>query len=181
MNNPENTQHKPENKRSKKPFIIGGIAIFALVAAITAVLLFSPYDQNASSLKNANGSYDDIVAQLDEETEKSRLWISVANTINVNADTNVCSAIDSNGNLTSVIDNLEQNNMDIKYTFVLDDGSIIYESDLIQPGQSIEQPQLIQHLDPGSYNTTVVAQGFNVDNHAATGGTVSAQVLLQVE
>lgn len=181
MNNSDNPQPKHVKKRSKKPFVIGGIALLIIAGIIAAVLMFNPYDDQASSIKNADGSYDEIVAQLDEETEKSRLWISVANTIHVDADTDICSAVGSDGEPSSVIDNLEQNNKDIKYAFTLDDGTVIYESDLIQPGKSIEEPKLSQHLDPGAYNVTVVAQGYDVNTHAATGGTVSAQVLMEVE
>lgn len=172
---------KQKNKRSKKAVAVLCLLFLFIVGGIAFFLFRDPYDGSASTISKANASYEDIVAELDKRTEESRLWISVASTISCDSETGECTAHNSEGTTVSVIDNVEQNNKDMSYTFYLEDGSVIYESDLIQPGQSIERPVLDQDLTPGTYNITVTAQGYDVESHKAVGGTVNAQVTLNVE
>jgi hypothetical protein len=155
----------------------------------------SLYDSTASTLKAVTGSYEDTIAELNAETEASRLWISVSNTIHVRSD-GTCYATSTNGESLSVLDNITDNSKDIKYTFYLGDlkgsdsadaegegstAQVIYESGLISPGRSIESPVLATVPSSGVYDVTVTAQGYDVATHTADGGTVSAAVTMIVE
>lgn len=176
--------HAPDKRKgTPKRALIAGIVVLLLAAVGAAVYLHfaDPYDPNASSLTEATRSEAEIKAELNEATQRSRLWISVAATATVDSSTDEVSAADADGNAVSVLDNLSSNTRDMKYTFELEDGTIVYESDLIRPGHSIERPKLSHHLEPGTYGVTVLAQGYDAESHAALGGTVSAQITLEVK
>ncbi len=171
-------KEKKDGKRKKRIAMIAMIVAALVAAGIAAYFLLNPYDNTASSIKNAQGTTQE---ELDQQARDSQIWISVSNNITCDSATDTCSATDKDGNAVTVIDNLSDNHRDLTYTFALEDGTVIYESDLITPGNGIEQPKLTKHLDPGSYNITVTAQGHDVDSHTAVGGTVAAQVTLVVK
>ena len=106
------------------------------------------HEPEASSIKDAATTTQE---QLDEEAMKSRLWVSVANTIYADSATDTCYATDKDGNKITVLDNREENSRDISYTVTLEDGTEIYQSEIIKPGDGIESPKLSQHLEPGTY------------------------------
>lgn len=111
--------------------------------------------------------------QLDEEAMKSRLWVSVANTIYADSATDTCYATDKDGNKITVLDNREENSRDISYTVTLEDGTEIYQSEIIKPGDGIESPKLSQHLEPGTYSIIATAQGYDAESHNAAGGAAA--------
>lgn len=175
----------PLQKRTKRK------AITAAVAALIALALLAlaigagyyvwtdAYDQSASRLQVVDGSQEDIVSLLNERAEQSRLWISAAGIMRVDSATGSCTAGTVEAPV-SVLDNLEENNKDIAYTITLEDGTVIYESGLIEPGQSIESPVLTTIPNPGTYQVTATAQGYDRETHAPTGGTVAAQITMTV-
>lgn len=168
-----------KGKGNKKRIAIVAVVIAALIAAgIAAFLLLSPHEPEASSIKDAATTTQE---QLDEEAMKSRLWISVANTIYADSATDTCYATDKDGNKITVLDNREENSRDISYTVTLEDGTEIYKSEVIKPGEGIESPKLTQHLEPGTYSIVATAQGYDAESHNAAGGTVAAQSTLVVK
>jgi hypothetical protein len=177
-----------KKKRKKLLLLLLLLLLFVVVAmaVVFGILNRNIYDTKASSISNSNQSYDEIVAELNEKTEASRLWISVANTFRVKPNGEAY-AQTSEGTPVSVLDNIERNTKDIKYIFYLDndDGTEarqIYESGLIAPGQSIVNPEVdISGLSAGTYEITVTAQGYDTESHQPTGGKVSAQVTMIVE
>lgn len=168
-----------KGKGNKKRIAIIAVVVAALIAAgIAAFLLLSPHEPEASSIKDAATTTQE---QLDEEAMKSRLWISVANTIYADSATDTCYATDKDGNKITVLDNREENSRDISYTVTLEDGTEIYQSEIIKPGNGIESPKLSQHLEPGIYSIIATAQGYDAESHNAAGGTVAAQSTLVVK
>ena len=92
-----------KGKGNKKRIAIIAVVVAALIAAgIAAFLLLSPHEPEASSIKDAATTTQE---QLDEEAMKSRLWISVANTIYADSATDTCYATDKDGNKITVLDN----------------------------------------------------------------------------
>lgn len=168
--------------RTKRRAIL--VALAALVAVALAVSAgyfawINAYDQSASTLQAESGSYEDMLARLNEQAEQSRLWISAATTVRVDSATGTCTAGTAEAPV-SVLDNVEQNNKAIAYTITLDDGTVVYESGLIEPGQSIESPVLSTVPAPGTYQATATAQGYDNQTHAPTGGTVAAEITMTV-
>lgn len=98
-------------KGNKKRIAIIAVVVAALIAAgIAAFLLLSPHEPEASSIKDAATTTQE---QLDEEAMRSRLWISVANTIYADSATDTCYATDKDGNKITVLDNREENTRDM--------------------------------------------------------------------
>mgnify|MGYP000534307726 CR=1 FL=1 len=83
-------------KGNKKRIAIIAVVVAAIIAVVVAAfLLLSPHEPEASSIKDAATTTQE---QLDEEAMKSRLWVSVANTIYADAATDTCYATDKDGN-----------------------------------------------------------------------------------
>ena len=159
-------------KGNKKRITIIAVVVAAIIAVVVAAfLLLSPHEPEASSIKDAATTTQE---QLDEEAMKSRLWVSVANTIYADSATDTCYATDKDGNKITVLDNREENSRDISYTVTLEDGTEIYQSEIIKPGDGIESPKLSQHLEPGTYSIIATAQGYDAESHNAAGGIVSS-------
>lgn len=178
FNDPHAAIYTEKPKRSRRKIAVAGGAVVALIAALAvAWVCLNPYDAQQSAIVNASS---DIQQQIDESTEKSRLWISVASTVSVDAETMECSAVNGDTAI-SVLDNLEANHVDVAYTITLEDGTQVYQSDLIAPGSSIAKPVLTAELAPGSYNAVATAQGFDPVTHQSIGGSVSAEIILSVE
>lgn len=169
---------KETQQKGKRKIAIAVAVAAVVIAAIAAFFLLAPHDTEGSSIKDGNGVSQ---AQLDDEAMKSRLWVSVATSISCDSGTGTCYATDKDGNAITVLDNREENTRGIVYSMALEDGTVIYESGLIEPGEGIESPKLTEHLDPGTYNVVVTAQGHDVESHKAVGGTVSAQTTLVVK
>ena len=99
-----------KGKGNKKRIAIIAVVVAALIAAgIAAFLLLSPHEPEASSIKDAATTTQE---QLDEEAMKSKLWISVANTIYADSATDTCYATDRDGNKITVLDNRDENSND---------------------------------------------------------------------
>jgi hypothetical protein len=187
------TANEEEDKKKRRKILLILLLLLLLLAgALGGAYLYnqSLYDNSASALRDVSDV--DTAADTEDLTEASRLWISVSNEIHVRAD-GTCYATNKSGEAISVIDNIDKNSRDIKYTFTVDDVSegesgdasfddqVVYESGLITPGQSIEEPVLASIPTTGTYDVTVSAQGYDADSHKAEGGTVSASVTMIVE
>lgn len=87
-------------KGNKKRIAIIAVVVAAIIAVVVAAfLLLSPHEPEASSIKDAATTTQE---QLDEEAMKSRLWVSVANTIYADSATDTCYATDKDGNMAKV-------------------------------------------------------------------------------
>lgn len=185
----ENDQTSSPTEQTSRRTQAAVAAAVAILAVCAAVACFAGahssgqargYDQSAKQ-SQGDATYEELVAQLDDAARESRLWISVASSMKANAQTGEVAASDAQGQAIDVLDNRPENTRDIVYSFALEDGTVIYESDLLKPGHSIASPVLSTHLSPGAYDVTVTAQGYDVESHNAVGGTVAAQATLNVE
>ncbi len=62
------------------------------------------------------------------------------------------------------IGNPEENTCYLKATLQLADGTVLYESGLIEPGKGFEEIELNQTLEAGSYEAVVHFQGYTMDD-----------------
>lgn len=88
---PQTSGSTPHSKRKRITLVVL-IAATLLAAGVVACVAANAnlYDQNASTLQSYSGSHDEIVAQLNEITRASQLWIAVAPTVQVDATTGTC-------------------------------------------------------------------------------------------
>lgn len=61
------------------------------------------------------------------------------------------------------IGNPAENNCYLQATLQLADGTVLFESDLLEPGKGYEKIELSQTLQPGSYDAMVHYQGYSMD------------------
>lgn len=65
------------------------------------------------------------------------------------------------------VGNPKENSCYLKATLQLEDGTVLFESDLLEPGTGYEQIELTQTLEPGKYNAFVRYQGYTMDEQQA--------------
>lgn len=61
------------------------------------------------------------------------------------------------------IGNPEENTCYLQATLQLEDGTVLYESGLLEPGTGFEQIELNQTLEAGTYEALVHYQGYSMD------------------
>ena len=61
------------------------------------------------------------------------------------------------------IGNPEENTCYLQATLQLEDGTVLYESGLLEPGTGFEQIELTQTLEAGTYEALVHYQGYSMD------------------
>lgn len=61
------------------------------------------------------------------------------------------------------IGNPKENSCYLKATFQLEDGTVLYESGLLEPGKGIQKIPLEQTLEKGVYQAVVHYQGYTMD------------------
>lgn len=62
------------------------------------------------------------------------------------------------------VGNPAENTCYLKATLKLEDGTVLYESDLLEPGTGFEELTLTQTLEAGSYDAMVHYQGYSMDD-----------------
>ena len=61
------------------------------------------------------------------------------------------------------IGNPAENTCYLKATLMLEDGTVLYESGLLEPGKGMEEIELNQTLEAGTYEAMVRYQGYSMD------------------
>lgn len=62
------------------------------------------------------------------------------------------------------IGNPAENTCYLQATLMLEDGTVLYESGLIEPGKGFDEIKLTQTLEAGTYNAYVHYQGYSLDD-----------------
>ncbi len=83
--------------------------------------------------------------------------------------------------LTLSVGNPKENHCYLKATVMLEDGTILYESDLLEPGKGYEQIKLNQSLSKGTYQAMVRYQGYTLEDKGELNSCDSAFVLTVIE
>lgn len=176
------SKEKKDKKSSNKHYIV--IIIILLIALCSVggyfsyTTFFAGDDTSAATIgkTSESESKEDIIKRLNEETEKSRLWISAASIIKCKSDGVSCYCDDGE----SILDNIEDNeDKNICYKILDENNEVIFKSEVLKPGESIYELTLDKKLNSGTHDVTVVAQRINEDGNAS-GGTVNATVQIEV-
>ncbi len=62
------------------------------------------------------------------------------------------------------IGNPKENNCYLQASFQLEDGTVLYESGLIEPGKGFDEIELTQSLDAGTYEAFIHYQGYSLED-----------------
>ena len=157
-NQKANRDNKSE-KDSKKTIVIIVAAVIVIAAATLAALLiigvFKPEPEPA------NGVIGQITDDWDPGVEnpepaKSGTQIPGYDSAEMKA---------GDASLKLSIGNPKENNVGFYASLVLEDGTVLYESTLLKPGQGLTEIPLSKTLDKGTYNAKVVYQCVALDEN----------------
>ena len=144
-------------KGSQKKVIIIAAAVVLLIAAVVSVLylcgVFTP------KIEPSNGVVGKITDDWDPGVEepsdaKSGTQIPGYSSAEMKAGDTA---------LTLSIGNPKENKVGFFASLVLEDGTVLYESPLLEPGQGLTEVPLSQTLEKGVYNAKVVYQCVALD------------------
>ena len=147
------------NEKSKKSTVIIIAAVIVIILAVAAALylsgVFSP------KTEPANGVVGQITDNWDPGIEepsspKSGTQIPGYSKAEMNA---------GDTSLKLSIGNPKDNNVGFFASLALDDGTILYESGLLKPGQGLTEVPLTKTLEKGTYNAKVIYRCVALDEN----------------
>lgn len=163
---------KRNNKKTRYKIIIA-VLLVLLIAEIGFIgyKILNDKDQNGSNARvDANASdWDDGIAS-DSEIEGRILVPGYSGAKMKTGDTV----------LRLRIGNPEENTCYLQATLQLEDGTVLYESGLIEPGKGYDEVELIQTLEPGEYNAFVHYQGYSMDENPEMLNSCDSAFVLKV-
>ncbi len=174
-NNPAAAQDDKKKKRGAG-FYIGMIiaAIAIILALVFAVFMFMNSTQ-ASNRGGAAGQLEgktpqEIQAELDKVVGEGMFNISIASAVEFADGT-------SEGEVK--IENSPANRYLMQVDMMLEDGTVIYESPILEPNYHIQTAKLSEDLDPGTYEVTAVFYALDPNTEQEV-GQAAAQVTITV-
>ena len=145
-----------QKKNTKKNIIMIAAVVFLLAAAVLITLLLSgafKKDQTQDDHKGVVGvvsdDWDDGVEKPTGENQKSGTRIPGYSVAEMNA---------GDKSLVISIGNPKENKVGFFATVKLSDGTVLYESGLLKPGQGLNEIPLNQTLEKGEYDAVVLYQ-----------------------
>lgn len=146
-----------EKKHFNKKILAVIIVVLAILLAGTACVIYfisMKKDVNSSAYLDPNASdWDDEIDSSDEETQ-GKILVPGYTGAKMQAGDTV---------LKIRIGNPGENTCYLKATVQLEDGTVLYESGLLEPGTGLEEIQLQQTLEAGTYDAVVHYQGYTMD------------------
>ena len=130
------------------------------------------YDGGTTLIDRSGMTDEEVEAELNRIIRENEMNVSVSAIIRVDAETGVAEV---------GVRNIEPNHVDQKFTLRLADGTVLYESGGVAPGDELLAVQLDDWPEPGTYDATITFQGYTPETHAENGGTASFDVQLVVE
>ncbi len=126
-----------------------GKKVIYITLALGASLLFAPYT-NAENSESPQNTTDTSAKNLvSKPIVKNKNSISVPGFGQINM---VADQLEQ----TTRLYNPEQNNCYFKISIVLSDGTVIWKSDFMEPGEKADKITLLKTLPEGTYNDTTI-------------------------
>lgn len=163
-------------KQSNSTFKILVILLLVLILALGAFLAYQIINKNNEAGSSAHvaedaSDWDDGIEQDSEIT--GRILVPGYSGATLKAGSKA---------LALRIGNPAENTCYLKATLQLEDGTVLYESGLIEPGKGYDSIELNQSLKAGEYDAFVHYQGYTMDeNREQLNSCDSAFVLKVVE
>jgi hypothetical protein len=165
-------------KRRIWPWIVAVCILLLALLAAWWFLIYQPslakddwYDGGMTIGSYEGKSQEDIEAALNAQVKEGEMNITCAPVINVDSSTRQADIR---------MENIEANHVDQKFTITSEDGTVLYQSGAVSPGNHIQTVTLDSVPSAGTHNVTVTFQGYDRDTHKAKGGTAAFSVQLVV-
>lgn len=162
------------NKWDRKKGIV--VAVIALIIVLLAAMgVKNIFDRNAKKGSNDALTKEEIRAQLQDETDKSgfRIQINTAPTVEGKG-------ADAQQSADWCITNSVENTYNMKVIITMEDGTEIYQSKELVPGDQELTGELEKTLEPGTYKLLATATAVDPEN-GDTLGEASADLNLTVK
>ena len=181
MNEKETQTEQAKTEQEKRKRKIGPGLILLLLLLIGAVVWFLTrepaykeddfFDPAAMTGILPGMSEAEIKAELDRVVEEGMLNISIASEISFD---------DGKAEGLANLYNTEANHYIIKVSIALEDGTVVYESKGIKPGQYIQYITLGEELSKGEYPATATFTAYTQDTRQIA-GSAGAEITLYVK
>lgn len=165
------------NKWDTKKVIV--VAVIALLIVLFMILgVKNIFDRNAKKGSNDALTKEEIRAQLQDEADKSgfRIQINTAPTVQNSAE----QGEDAQQTADWCIMNSVENTYNMKVVITMEDGTDIYQSKELVPGDQELIGALKKNLEPGTYALLATATAIDPES-GDTVGTASTDLTLTVE
>ncbi len=151
--------NRTDKRNSNKIYFVIIIILLALLVAVGGYLIVNqindkPEYQGSSGSVDAEASEWDDGLSAPSEIE-GRILVPGYSGAKMQAGATT---------LTLRIGNPAENTCYLQATLQLEDGTVLYESGLIEPGKGFDQIELNQTLEAGSYDAFVHYQGYSMDD-----------------
>ncbi|MGL4283594.1 MAG: hypothetical protein ACRCSI_08270 [Eubacterium aggregans] len=160
----------PKNKNKK--IIIGLGLLLILVGGVLVWWLYfgQPQNEGGSYIDPKASAWDDQIA-ASSAVEGSIQIPGYTSTVMNSGDTQ----------LNLRVGNPEGNTCYLKATLQLEDGTVLYETDLLKPGMGYESIPISQAIVPGEYSALVHYQGYTRDDQQRPLNTADSAFTLIVQ
>lgn len=146
-------------KVNKRILIITGILILGIILLSAAVILYFRQSEERQTDSSAyiDENASDWDSQIDsEEPETGKMLIPGYSSASMKSGETM---------LKLRVGNPEENSCYLKATVQLEDGTVLFESDLLKPGKGFEEIELNQTLEAGTYQAMVHYQGYSLEEN----------------
>lgn len=158
--------------KKKSLIIIIVIAIVAAAIAATGIVYFATHNEKEKTNTSANVVPWDV--DIEEEVsagEEEQILIPGYVSMLMKANTK---------EQTVSMGNPADNNCYFVIVLKLSDGTILYESEYLKPGEGLKEITINQELDPGEYVAVIEYQCYTLDNKdPLNGGSSEFQLIVQ--
>lgn len=129
--------------------------LLVLIVIIMVWLISNNRDQGP----DIDSSIQDYAADLrrPENLEETKILIPAITNMVMNADSDVLSG--------TTLFNPAGNPCYFQFTLVLDDGTVLFESQLVPPGKGISEAKLTRKMKEGTYDVTIRIMSYDLNDH----------------
>ena len=150
--------NETNNKGSNKIYLILIIVLLLALIGVGIYLIVSQSDKGPA-YQGTSGSVDSEAAEWDDNLSapseiEGRILIPGYSGAKMQAGSDM---------LKLRIGNPSENTCYLQATLMLADGTVLYESGLIEPGKGFEEVKLLETLEAGTYEAYVHYQGYSMD------------------
>jgi len=165
-------------KPGKKAVTAGVILLLAVIAVVSAVVVYQRYragkieDSKGSGVVGIISDNWDPGVEAEAPSQGSGIQIPGYSTATMNA---------GDTSLHLSIGNPENNNCGFYATLMLADGTILYKSDLLNPGYGLTEIPLLETLQKGEYDAVVYYECVTLDEAHSPLNSAESEFKLIVE
>ena len=165
------------NERRKKIILFGGLAVLLVIAVVLCAWLFRAEDEppeesqavTESGILKEDSNVEDYVGKHKPTHQDNSIAIPGFQVLRLKAN-----SLEQEPGFY----NPEVNKSYFVIEVRLDDGTLLYKSDLIAPGKAIYKAQFSESLPEGSYSATVIYHCYALDSLEERNG---AKIKIKVE